>query len=85
MATSSNLRELISAAVQACAATNQLSNRCLAMLIPPNSKRGGGGGGVAPTLTKAGGRKTDQFAISWDVALTTKVGHEASALSDALV
>lgn len=34
LAASSNLKELINAASQACGSANQLSNQCLAMLMP---------------------------------------------------
>lgn len=34
LATSSNLKELINAASQACGSANQLSNQCLAMPMP---------------------------------------------------
>lgn len=34
LAISSNLKELINAASQACGSANQLSNQCLAMLMP---------------------------------------------------
>lgn len=39
LATSSNLKELINVASQACGSANQLSNRCLAMPMPSSERQ----------------------------------------------